>query len=188
MPRLSVFNQISLDGCFVDDNGDMGWAHNTRPDEEWDAYVAGNASGDSVLVFGRITYELMAGYWPTPIAARNDPLVAEKMNTARKVVFSRTLSKPGWANTRVVANDMAGEIRAMKSGPGPDMVIMGSGTIVAQLTQEGLIDRYQVVVVPIVVGSGRTMFAGVERKLDLRLTGTRSFANGNVVLTYEPLA
>jgi dihydrofolate reductase len=188
MPRLSVFNQISLDGYFVDDNGDMSWAHNTRPDEQWEAYVAGNASGDSMLVFGRITYELMASYWPTPIAAQNAPLVAEKMNTAQKVVFSRTLGEPTWANTRVVAHDMAGEIRAMKSGSGPDMVIMGSGTIVSQLTQEGLIDRYQVVVVPIVVGSGRTMFAGVQRTLHLRLTGARSFVNGNAVLTYEPLA
>ncbi len=187
MPRLAVFNQVSLDGYFVDANSDMSWAHNTRPDEEWTAYVDANASGDSVLVFGRITYELMASYWPTPIAAQNSPLVAKKMNAAQKVVFSRTLDRPPWANTRVVADGMADEIRALKSGPGPDMVIMGSGTIVSQLTQEGLIDEYQVVVIPLVLGSGRTMFDGVESRRDLRLTDTRSFANGNVVLTYEPI-
>jgi len=74
----------------------------------------------------------------------------------------------------------------MKKGPGKDMVIMGSGSIVSQLAHEGLIDEYQVVVVPVVLGDGRTMFEGIKRKLKLKLTKTRAFGNGNVYLCYEP--
>jgi dihydrofolate reductase len=185
--RLIVFNQISLDGYFVDAHGDMSWAHNATPDEEWDAFVEANASGGGVLVFGRITYELMAGYWPTPLARQNSPVVADRMNSLLKLVFSRTLSEASWANTRLVSGDPAAEIRGLKNEPGPGMAIMGSGTIVAQLTRERLIDEYQVVVIPLVLGRGRTMFDGVEERLDLKLTNTRAFGNGNVVLSYEPL-
>ena len=76
----------------------------------------------------------------------------------------------------------------MKQEPGPDLVIMGSGTIVSQLTQERLIDEYQIVVIPIILGQGRTMFAGVKEKLPLKLTKSRTFSNGNVLLGYEPSA
>ena len=184
MPRLTVFNSVSLDGYFTDDSGDMSWAHSNDP--EWLEFVAGNASGDGVLVFGRVTYELMAGYWPTPMAMQNDPAVAQAMNRSRKIVFSRTLDEASWSNTQLVRDDLAGTIRRMKDAPGPDMAVLGSGRIVAQLAREDLIDEYQVAVKPIVLGAGRTMFEGVTRRLCLRLTRTRAFANGSVVLWYEP--
>lgn len=85
--------QVSLDGYFVNGNGDMSWAHKPSDDAEWNAFVAENASGGGDLVFGRITYELMTNYWPTPLAAKNAPVVAERMNNLHKVVFSRTLDK-----------------------------------------------------------------------------------------------
>ncbi len=187
MGRLTVFNQISLDGYFVDAHGNMSWAHNATADKEWDAFVEANASGGGVLVFGRVTYELMASYWPTPLARQNSPLVAERMNSGPKLVFSRTLDEASWHNTRLVRDGMAAEIRKLKSTPGEGMAIMGSGTIVAQLTRERLIDEYQVVVVPLVLGRGRTMFDGVKERVGLKLTNTRAFGNGNVVLSYEPL-
>jgi len=186
MRRLIVFNQVSLDGYFVDMNGDMSWAHNLYKDAEWDAFVEGNASGGGLLVFGRITYELMASYWPTPLAIQNDPLVAERINLLPKVVFSRTLDRASWNNTRLVKDNLATEIRKLKNEPGIDMVIMGSGSLVAQLTQEHLIDEYQFVVVPVVLGNGRTMFAGIQEKLSLKRIKSRSFGNGNVWLCYEP--
>jgi dihydrofolate reductase len=185
MARLSVFNNVSLDGYFVDAHGDMSWAHNAAPDEEWHAFVEDNARGGGVLAFGRITYELMAGYWPTPIAQEDDPVVAERMNNGPKLVFSRTLTEASWNNTRVVADAVA-EIRRLRGASGPGLAIVGSGTIVSQLARERLVDEYQVVVVPVVLGVGRTMFDGVGERLGVRLTGTRRFANGNVVLTYEP--
>lgn len=188
MRRLIVFNQVSLDGYFVDARGDMSWAHTDTKDAQWQAFVERNARGNALLLFGRITYELMASFWPTPFAAESNPVIAERMNGLRKVVFSRTLDQASWNNTKLVKGNLAAEIRKLKKQIGPAMVIMGSGTIVSQLTQEGLIDEYQVVMIPIVLGQGRTMFEGVKKKLPLKLTKTRTFDNGNVWLCYEPRA
>jgi dihydrofolate reductase len=186
MRRLLVFNSTSLDGFFVDQNGDMSWAHVRDRDGDFNEFVQGNASAGGELLFGRVTYDLMAGYWPTPLAMKNDPVVAEGMNNLPKVVFSRTMEKASWNNTKLVKGDLAGEVRKMKKAPGKDMVIMGSGSIVSQLAPERLIDEYQVVVIPVVLGRGRTMFDGVKEKLALRLTRSRVFGNGNVFLCYEP--
>ena len=156
MRKLVVFNMVSLDGFFVDSKGDMSWAH--KHDAEWNAFVNENASGSGVLVFGRITYELMASYWPTPMALQNSPVVAKGMN------------------------DMP------KNEHGPNMVILGSGNIVSQLAQQNLIYEYQVALRPIVLGKGRTMFEGVKDKLNLQLTKSRTFGNGTVFTCYQPMA
>ncbi len=188
MRKLVVFNHVSLDGYFVDVNGGMSWAKAGTKDAEWNAFVAENAGGGGPLLFGRITYELMTRYWPTPLAMEHDPVVAERMNNLPKVVFSRTLDKASWNNTKLVKGDMVAEVRRMKKEPGEGMAILGSGSIVSQLAPEGLIDEYQVVVNPVVLGKGRTMFDGVKEKLNLKLTKTRAFGNGNVFLCYEPAA
>ncbi|MCI0674043.1 MAG: dihydrofolate reductase family protein [Myxococcaceae bacterium] len=186
MRKLVVFNQVSLDGYFSDADGDMSWAH--KHDAEWGAFMSENASGGGALLFGRVTYELMASYWPTSAARKENPVVAERMNGLPKVVFSRTLGKASWKNTRLVTGDIAAEVRKMKQEPGPDMVILGSGSIVSQLSEARLIDEYQIVLNPLALGSGRTMFDGIGEKLDLTLRRTRAFSNGNVVLWYEPAA
>ena len=186
MPRLVVFNQITLDGYFSGKTGDFSWAHRGSDDAEWTEFVGGNASGGAVLLFGRVTYQLMASYWPTPMAAANDPVVAAGMNSMPKVVFSRTLKEASWSNTRLVNGDLAGKVRRMKQAPGPDMAILGSGSIVAQLAEAGLIDHYQLVVNPVVLGAGRTLFEGVNRPLNFRLATSRVFRNGKVLLEYEP--
>jgi dihydrofolate reductase len=186
MRTLTVFNNVTLDGYFVDANGSMSWAHNQ--DAEWNAFVQENAGSGGELLFGRITYELMAGYWPTPMAAQNMPAVAERMNALPKAVFSRTMEKASWTNTRLIKDDLAESARKMKNEPGSGIVILGSGTIVSQLAQAGLIDEYQFVIHPIVLGQGRTMFEGVRGKLALKLTKSRTFGNGNILLCYEPAA
>jgi dihydrofolate reductase len=186
MRKLLVFNQMALDGYIADRNGDMSWAH--KQDAEWNEFVQGNASGGGELVFGRITYELMASFWPTPMAMKSFPVVAEGMNKLPKVVFSKTLDKASWSNTRLVKGNITAEIRKMKQEPGPGMVIMGSGSIVSQLAEAGLIDEYQIVVNPIVLGTGKGMFDTIKEKLALKLTKTRVFGNGNVLLCYEPAA
>jgi len=185
MRKLIVFNHVTLDGYFADMNGDMSWAH--KQDAEWKAFAAENASDGGTLVFGRITYDLMASFWPTPLATQIDPVVAERMNNLPKVVFSRTLDKASWNNTKLVKGDIAAAIRKMKREPGEGMVILGSGSIVAQLAQAGLIDEYQIVVNPIVLGKGKTMFDDIKEKLSLKLIKTRTFGNGNVLLCYEPM-
>lgn len=186
MRKLIVFNQVSLDGYFTDAHGDMSWAHKDSGDAEWAAFVEGNASGGGVLVFGRVTYDLMAGFWPTPFAAERMPLVAERMNSLPKVVFSRTLEQASWSNTTLLRGDLAAEIRRLKAERGEGLAILGSGNIVAQLAQDDLIDEYHVVVNPIVLGKGRTLFDGVARRPSLRLMNSRVFGNGNVLLCYEP--
>jgi len=178
-----VFNQVSVDGYFVDAKGDMSWAH--KHDPEWLAFVEGNASGEGSMLFGRVTYEMMAGYWPSPSAAQNNPQVAARMNSAEKMVVSNSLTNATWTNTRVIHGDPAEEVRKLKQELGQDIVMFGSGRLVATLAEEGLIDEYQIVVNPIVLGSGRTMFEGVKKRVALKLAKTRAFGNGNVVLWYE---
>jgi dihydrofolate reductase len=184
MRKLRVFENVSLDGFFADAAGDMSWAH--KHDPEWNAFAGGNASGDGALLFGRVTYQMMAGFWPTPQAAQMLPDVAAGMNRMPKFVASRTLDRAEWQNTTLLRGDLAGGIRALKASPGPDLVVLGSGSIVSQLTQAGLIDEFQLVVTPVVLGRGRTLFETVDRRIDLRCTRSRSFSNGNQVLWYEP--
>jgi dihydrofolate reductase len=186
MQKLIVFNHVSLDGYFVDQNNEMNWAKADHDDQEWNAFVSENASGGGTLVFGRITYEMMASFWPTPFAIEQMPVVAAGMNNMPKVVFSRTMDHASWNNTRLVKGEIASAIRELKKAEGKGLAILGSGSIVSQLAQEGLIDEYQIVVNPIILGQGRTMFDGIKDKLFLKLTRTRAFGNGNVFMCYEP--
>lgn len=184
MSRLIVFNSVSADGYFTDTKGDMSWAH--QNDSEWTDFTNQNASGDGILLFGRVTYQMMAAFWPTPQASKQFPLVADRMNSAQKVVFSRTLNKVSWNNTRLLKGDLTTEVRKLKDTSSEGIVILGSGTIVSQLAQANLIDEYHLAVNPIVLGRGRTLFEGMTNPLRLKRTQSRSFRNGNVFVVYEP--
>lgn len=184
MRKLSVFNLVTLDGYFAGKGGDISWH---MVDEEFNAFAEDNAGSGNTLLFGRVTYELMAGYWPAPEALKNDPVVAKGMNAAPKIVFSRTLNKAEWNNTRLVKTDMLAEVRKLKQQSGKDLTVLGSGSIVSQLAQEGLIDEYEILLNPVVIGKGKTMFEGIRDKLSLKLVNTRTFKNGCVLLTYEPV-
>ncbi len=184
MRKVTVFNNISVDGFFTDATGDMSWAH--RHDEEWTAFSSGNAGGSGELFFGRVTYDMMAGFWPTPQAAEMQPAVAAGMNAMRKYVASRTLATAAWQNTTVLSGDLVTEVRALKQRPGPDLVIIGSGSIVSQLTAARLVDLYQLVLVPVVLGKGRTLFETIPERQGLARIDSRSFKNGNIVTWYEP--
>jgi dihydrofolate reductase len=196
MSKLTVFNSVSLDGYFTDERAEVGWAH--RQDPEWNAFAGENAAGGGVLLFGRVTYQMMAGHWATEAGRKDNRAVAEGMSKVRKVVFSRTLDEVSWENTTIVKGDILAEVRAMKRETGPNLVILGSGSIVAQLTRARLIDEYQLVLVPVVLGKGRTMFeeprgkggtagsGGSDGALTMKLLKSRPFSNGNVVLWYEP--
>jgi dihydrofolate reductase len=183
---LSMFMHVSLDGYYADAAGDMSWAHAGSDDPELQAFVAANAASASVLVFGRRTYQMMASYWPTPAAEAQDPVVAAGMNAAPKIVFSRTLERADWTNTRLYRGDMVAAMTAIKAEPGPDLAILGSGEIVAQLAAAALIDTYQIMVNPVALGAGRALFGGLETPVSLRLTSTRAFGSGKVLLCYAP--
>lgn len=129
MRKLISFTQVTLDGYFTGRQGDISWAHEGQQDAEWNVFVAENASGGGQLLFGRMTYDLMVSYWPTPAAREHDPVVADGMNNLPKVVFSRTLDKASWSNTRLVKGDLAAEVRKMKQEPGEDMAILEAAAL-----------------------------------------------------------
>jgi len=151
------------------------------------AFTESNAKQGGMLLFGRVTYEMMASYWPTPAAASAMPGVARAMNDSPKVVFSTTLKEATWQNTRLIRSGMLDAVRALKNETGPDMVIMGSGKVVAGLAAAALVDEFHLVLNPLVLGDGRTMFDGVTERIHLDLVNERRFKNGNVALYYRAI-
>jgi dihydrofolate reductase len=184
MAKLSCFMTLSLDGYFARTNGDMIWAH--REDPEFSAFVARNAQSDGALLFGRVTYEMMASYWPTGAAHANAPEVAEGMNRAAKYVVSRTLERVSWSNTTLLEGELESGVAKLKRESERPIVTLGSASLVKALAEAALLDEYLIVVGPIALGAGRSLFAGMKRDLGLQLVETRRFANGNVFLRYTP--
>jgi dihydrofolate reductase len=184
MRKLSVFNFITLNGYFKGINEDISWH---RHGDEESAFASEGAQTQSVLLFGRKTYEMMASYWPTPQAMKDAPAVADGMNKSEKIVFSKTLTAATWKNTRLVKDNIVEEVRKLKQTAGNDLTVLGSGSIITQFAAAGLIDDFQFMVDPVVLGEGSTMFQGLPEKLDLKLTQTKSFKSGVVLLCYKPV-
>lgn len=183
MRKVIFFMLTTLDGFYEGPNREIDW-HNV--DEEFNEFAIEQLNSVDVLLFGRKTYELMAKYWPTPAAATDDPIVADKMNRLPKIVFSRTLSSVDWQNTRLVKGNMAEEISKLKQQPGKDLIIFGSSDLAATFIQHGLLDEFRIMVNPVVLGSGIPLFKGVYQPLKLKLLKTRTFSSGNVLLYYQP--
>ena len=181
MRKIIVSNLVSVDGLFSGPDGELDWFvwNNETAD-----YVKALFREVDTLLFGRVTYELMAGYWPD--AADEDPVIADKMNNLPKLVFSRNLAKAAWHNSRIVSGDIAAEVARLKKQPGKDMVIFGSGSIVSVLSQLGLIDDYRLFVNPVILGNGKAHFSGLSRIINLQLVETRAFSTGVVLLRYRP--
>jgi dihydrofolate reductase len=185
MRKLFVFNFITLNGFYKGTGEDISWHRHSAEEGEFASQRMGHDG--AVLLFGRKTYEMMAGYWPTQEANQNAPEVAEGMNKAEKIVFSDTLRKADWKNTKVVGGNIVTEVRNLRKTPGKDLTILGSGSIVSLFAQNGLIDEYQIMVDPVAFGNGTSIFGGMDRKLDLKLVSTRAFRSGVVLLTYQPV-
>jgi dihydrofolate reductase len=183
MRKVILFNMATLDGFFAGPNGEIDWHH---VDEEFNDFAIDQLGLADGLLFGRVTYQLMASYWPTEAAIRNDPVVAGKMNTLPKIVFSRTLETAEWNNTKLVKGNVAEEITKLKQQPGKDLLLFGSADLASTITQLGLFDEYRVMVNPVVLGSGKPLFKDVNQRLDLKLEKTKTFRNGNVLLYYQP--
>ncbi len=128
----------------------------------------------------------MASYWPTPTAIENDPIIADKMNSIPKIVFSRTLRKVDWNNTRLAKDIVAEEVLNLKRQPGKDIGIFGSSHLAITFVQHGLIDELRIMVNPVVLGSGTPLLKGIDRKFELRLLRTKTFNSGNVLFCYKP--
>jgi dihydrofolate reductase len=183
MRKVIVSNLISLDGFIAGPKGEIDWF---GWDKELESYSKEQLGSMGTILFGRVTYELMAGYWPTATADTIDQIIINAMNNLPKVVFSKTLDKVEWNNSRLVKDDIEGEVAGLKRGPGKDIVIYGSGSIVSALAQAGLIDEYRIFVNPVVLGSGKPQFGDINDRINLKLLSTKTFGNGLVLLCYEP--
>jgi dihydrofolate reductase len=181
MRTIFAFLMTSLDGYHEGAGGDIDW-HTV--DEQFNEFAIRQLDGIDLLVFGRVTYELMASYWPTEAALHDDPEVAGRMNAIRKLVATRTLDRADWANTDLERGDVAARLRELKAQPGGDIAIFGSSHLVAGLLREGLVDELRIMVSPVLLGSGHPLFETADRTR-LELIATRLFRNGNVLLTYR---
>jgi len=184
MRSIILFNMVSLDGYFEGPNHDIYW-HNV--DEEFNQFAIEQTGSAGGLIFGRVTYEMMAAYWPGADALQDDPVVAGQMNSIPKIVFSQTLQQASWQNTRLVRENAEDEICRLKQQPGRDWFIFGSARLSASLIQAGLIDEYRLILNPLALGGGTPLFQGLHQPLHFNLLKTRVFQNGNVLLYYRPV-
>ena len=183
MRKVLLFMMVSLDGYFEGTQADISWH---VVDDEFNKFAIRQLDSVDMLLFGRKTYELMASYWPTQLALEDDPIVAGKMNSTSKLVFSKSLSSVDWQNTRLVKTDVVGEIARLKSLPGKDMIIFGSSDLAVSFLQHDLLDECRIMVSPVVLGGGKTLFQGLQHEQRLKLVETRAFHSGNVLLVYQP--
>ena len=180
MGRISAFVFTSLDGYYKGFNEDTSW-HN-HGEEELQYSEESLALGDTLL-FGRVTYEHMQSFWPTPAAAQLMPKMAEGMNSASKLVVSRTLKEPGWKNTQVLGTNWAWELRETRKSK--NITLLGSGSILTQLVNEDLLDELQVMINPRAIGNGSSIFKGLKNPFNGQLESHRVFNSGVVLLTYS---
>ncbi len=181
MAKVILFNMVTLDGMFAGPHGEIDWHH---VDAEFNDFAIAQLDSAGGLLFGRVTYQMMASYWPTEEALKDDSSVAERMNAIPKIVFSRTLDAAEWNNTRLVKDHIAEEISKVRQQPGKDWLLFGSANLASALTNMGLIDEYRLMVNPVVLGKGIPLFGDLHTPLNLKRVNSRTFQNGNVLLAY----
>jgi dihydrofolate reductase len=183
MRTLASFIIISLDGFYEGPNGELDWP---TVDEEFEEFAVRQLDEADTLGFGRATYEHMAAYWPTEQAEANDPAITSRMNDMEKLVFSTTLTDASWSGTTVVRGEATEQMPTIKSVAGRELLVLGSAHLTADLAQAGLLDELRIMVCPIVLGQGRSLFEDLKDRVSLTLLRVRQFDSGNVVLTYRP--
>lgn len=183
MRRLVLNIMLTLDGYYAAPDGGLDWH---RADAEHDAYANEQIMSGKTLVFGRKTYEGMAEFWTSEAAQSEDAGVTTGMNELEKFVFSRTLERADWQNTRLFRGDAVAEMARLKQDDGPDMVILGSGNLAQSLAQAGLIDEFQLLLNPVLIGDGLRLFEPNAHLQDLDLVHCKTRKSGLVELYYRP--
>jgi dihydrofolate reductase len=179
MRRVIVWNMVTLDGYF---EGPQPWEIDWHEDvwgEELERFSLDQAQEVGMLLFGRKTYEGMAGYWQTATGE-----VAKFMNSIPKVVYSNTLETAEWSNTRLVKGSAEEEVARLKQEPGKDLFIFGSANLIGSLTKQGLVDEYRIGLNPLVLGGGTPMFKPIGERMRLKLLEARPMQSGVVLLRY----
>ena len=179
MRKLFSFNMITQDGFFEGPNHELDWH---IVDEDFNVFAFKQLEQVDTLLFGRMTYQGMAAYWPT--APLGDP-IAEKMNALDKIVVSNTLTRAEWHNTKILSRDPLAEIAQLKQQPGNEIAVFGSARLLSSLIKADLVDEHRVMLNPVLLGSGTPLFKNGS-KAELKLLETRPFASGNVLFRYAP--
>ncbi|OXL85796.1 dihydrofolate reductase [Paenibacillus sp. SSG-1] len=188
MRKLVLFLHSSLDGFVEGPNGEMdiGWVSYDADLEKLAKEILSTAD---TVIWGRGTYQMMHGYWPSvpsnPSASQHELDHAEWIEKTNKVVFSTTLEKVEWNNSRLVKNNVKEEIMNLKQQPGRDMVILGSPRFAHYLMELDLIDEYKITVSPVLIGSGLPLFQGIKEKINLKLIDNKTFDSGAIGLFYQ---
>ena len=186
MRELIVTEFVSLDGVMEAPGGEPGYAHSGWVSDffsdELGAFKGEEQEAAEVMVLGRVTYESFHGAWPK----REGPM-AEKINSMRKLVISRTLTEAGsdWEDT-TLSSDLEGSVRALKDEDGGPILIPGSRSIAQALLAAGLVDQLNLQVFPLVLGSGARLYADSEEKITLELASSRALDSGVVLQSYRP--
>lgn len=183
MAKVVGFLMASIDGY---DEGATPWSldwHNV--DEEFNEFAIRQLDDSDALLFGRVTYEGMARYWPSPEALRDDPDVAARMNGKPKILFSQTRDTPDppWNNTRLIKD--VHELKKLKHEYRKDLLVLGSTVLATRLLEMALLEELRIIVAPVILGAGRSMFKTATRRFNVSLVSTYRFRSGNVLLTYR---
>jgi len=185
MRKLVLFMHTSLDGFVAGPNGEMDWI---KVDDEMFDYVGKRTNEGDAALYGRVTYQMMEGYWPTagdqPNATKHDVEHSRWYNKVTKIVLSRTMRGANSPNTKIISENVANEIARLKQAPGKEILIFGSPTASHTLMQENLIDDYWLFVNPILLGRGIPLFKGIKEITGLTLLKTNAFTSGVVCLHY----
>ncbi len=184
MRILYTFLVVTVDGFYEGPKGEFDWPN---VDDEFNRYSVANLNDTGIIIFGRVTYEGMAGYWTSPAALDEDPMIAPLMNEIPKAVVSSTLREATWNNSTLIKGDgVATEISKLKSQPGRSIGIFGSPNLTFSLIEMGLVDELRLMIHPVALGSGRSIFTMMTGRLTFDLLRTTVFESGNVLLTYRP--
>ncbi len=186
MRKLIFFMHTSLDGFVAGPNGEMNWI---KVDEELFDFVGTMTEQADTALYGRVTYEMMQGYWPNagkePGASKHDKEHSAWYNQVSKVVLSTTMSEQGLSNTTVISDQLANNINKIKNHDGKNIIIFGSPRAAHSLLNEGLVDEFWLFVNPILLGKGMPLFKDVPGTTQLKLVESKTFSNGVIALHYE---
>jgi dihydrofolate reductase len=180
---LASFIMTSLDGFYEGPNGELDWS---IVDEEFRDFALRQLDEADTLGFGRATYDHMAAYWPTDQAEANDPAIASRMNSKPKLVFSTALEQADWSNTTIMEGEAVERIEAVRTAPGGELLVIGSAHLTACFVAAGVLDELRIMVAPVVIGQGRSLFEDLKVRVGLSLAYVRQFDSGSLLLTYHP--
>jgi dihydrofolate reductase len=183
MRKIILQMMVSVDGYYEGPNRDISWHVVEKEYNEYAAELLENLGG---LIFGRLTYEMMAAYWPQASVIESDPVIAKYMNALPKHVVSSSIDHADWNNSHVITGDVIYALRKLKDEPGKDLAIFGSSDLAVSLIPHGLIDEFRVFVAPVALGAGKPFLAGLPKHLALTLTEHRTFSSGVTALFYVP--